>query len=285
MAVAGAVVLGSQDLATGVILRLANDRGAAGAVVLYNLAWTVFLLPWAVLAVPLATAAFPTLAARWQSGDLDRYAVTVARTTRGILLATCGAAAVMIATARPAARVVVLGAPGGVDPHVLARALVTFAPGLVGYGLVAHLSRAHYARNDARTPAVATATGWLIAVIVDVVLVAAMPRDWTAAALGIGTSVGMTAAGGLLAVTLRRRAGARALDGVTATTSASLGAAVAAAGLGYLLGRALPDAGVAGSAALTVVVAAAAVAVFGGVVAMLDRPTLALVLRRGRADG
>src|SRR4051794_25980897 len=44
MAFAGAVVLGSQDLATGLILRLANDRGEAGAVVLYNLAWTVFLL-------------------------------------------------------------------------------------------------------------------------------------------------------------------------------------------------------------------------------------------------
>jgi putative peptidoglycan lipid II flippase len=284
MAVAGAVVLGSQDLATGVILRLANDRGAAGAVVLYNLAWTVFLLPWAVLAVPLATAAFPTLAARWQAGDLDRYAVTVARTTRGILLATFGAAAVMIATALPAARVVVLGAPGGVDPHVLARALVTFAPGLVGYGLVAHLSRAHYARNDARTPAVATAAGWLIAVIADVILVATLPRDWTAAALGIGTTVGMTAAGGWLAVTLRRRAGARALDGVTATTSASLAAAVAAAALGYLLGRALPDAGVAGSAAFTVVVAAAALGVFGATVAALDRPTLDLVLRRGKTD-
>src|SRR4051812_28889748 len=157
MAIAGAVVLGSQDLATGAILRLANDRGSGGAVVLFNLAWAVFLLPWAVLAVPIATAAFPTLTARWQSGDRDSYSATVARTTRGVVLATAGAAAVMVATAPPAARVLVLGAPGGVAPHVLARALVTFAPGLLGYGIIAHLSRAHYARGDARTPAVATA--------------------------------------------------------------------------------------------------------------------------------
>jgi putative peptidoglycan lipid II flippase len=284
MAVAGAVVLASQDLATAVILRLANDRGDAGAVVLYNLAWTVFLLPWAVLAVPLATAAFPTLSARWQAGDLDRYGATVARTTRGIIVATAGAAAVMIATSRPAARVVVLGAPGGVDPHILARALVTFAPGLVGYGMVAHLSRAHYARNDARTPAVATAAGWTLAVVVDIVLVLALPRDWTAAALGIGTTVGMTAAGGALALTLRRRAGADALHRVMPTAWAAVAGATVAAALGYLFGRALPDSGVAASAVFTGVVAAVALTIFLGVVAVLDRSTLTLLLRRRRAD-
>ncbi|MDQ1747410.1 MAG: putative peptidoglycan lipid flippase, partial [Frankiaceae bacterium] len=74
LALAGAVTLGSQDLATAGILRLANDRGATGAVVLYTLAWTVFLVPWAVLAVPLATTAFPTLVARWEAGETSRYA-------------------------------------------------------------------------------------------------------------------------------------------------------------------------------------------------------------------
>src|SRR4051794_7979752 len=113
MAVAGAVVLGSQDLATAAILRLANDSGSAGAVVLYNLGWTVFLLPWSVLAVPLATTAFPVLTARWQAGDRTAYVETGARTARAVMLATAGAAAVLIATAAPAARVVVLGAPGG----------------------------------------------------------------------------------------------------------------------------------------------------------------------------
>ena len=48
MALAGALVLGSQDIATAVVIRLTNAQGSTGAVVLYNLAWTVFLLPWAV---------------------------------------------------------------------------------------------------------------------------------------------------------------------------------------------------------------------------------------------
>ena len=284
MAVAGAVVLGSQDLATGVILRLANDRGSGGAVVLYNLAWTVFLLPWAVLAVPLATAAFPTLAARWQAGDAARYATTVARTTRGVVLATAGAAAVMIATARPAARVIVLGAPGGVPPHVLARALVTFAPGLIGYGIVAHLSRAHYARNDARTPAVATATGWAIVVVADIVLVALLPRDWTAAALGLGTSIGMTVAGAWLAVALRRNTGRTGLAGVATTTVVSAAAAAIAAAAGFGLASALPAGSVAASLGATAVVAGGCLALFVAVVGWLDRPTLQLVLRRRTPD-
>lgn len=285
MAIAGAVVLGSQDLATGAILRLANDRGAGGAVVLFNLAWTVFLLPWAVLAVPIATAAFPTLTARWQAGDTDRYADTVARTTRAVLLATAGAAAVMVATALPAARVLVLGAPGGVAPHVLARSLVTFAPGLVGYGIVAHLSRAHYARGDARTPAVATAAGWALVVAADVLLVNAMPREWTAAALGIGSTIGLTVAGAWLAVSLRRRVGPAGLAGVAMTTSAAGVAAALAAAVGYAAARALPGMAVAGSIGITVLVAAAAIVVFAVIVHRFDPTTVRLLVRRGRVEG
>jgi len=285
MAVAGAVVLGSQDLATGAILRLANDRGSGGAVVLFNLAWAVFLLPWAVLAVPIATAAFPTLTARWQSGERDRYADTVARTTRAVVLATAGAAAVMVATALPAARVLVLGAPGGVAPHVLARALVAFAPGLVGYGIVAHLSRAHYARGDARTPALATAAGWALVVAADVVLVAAMPREWTATALGLGSTIGLSFAGAWLAVSLRRQVGAAGLAGVTSTTAVCFGAGVLAAAAGYALARALPGVGIAGSVGFTVVTAGLALAVFVLVVARLDRTALELLIRRGRPAG
>jgi len=285
MAVAGAVVLGSQDLATGAILRLANDRGSGGAVVLFNLAWTVFLLPWAVLAVPIATAAFPTLTARWQAGDRDAYADTVARTTRAVLLATAGAAAVMAATALPAARVLVLGAPGGVAPHVLARALVAFAPGLVGYGIVAHLSRAHYARGDARTPALATAVGWALVVVADVVFVSAMPRDWAATALGLGSSLGLTVAGGWLAISLRHRVGSASLAGVVPTSAASIAAAVVAAGAGYAAARALPGVGVAGSVGITVVVAAVAIAIFLGIVGRFDPATVRLLMRGGRARG
>jgi putative peptidoglycan lipid II flippase len=285
LAISGAVVLGAQDLATGAILRLANDRGAHGAVVLYNLAWSVFVVPWAVLAVPIATAAFPSLSARWSSGDAAGYSALTARGTRAVLLAAAGAGALMVAASSPAARILVVGAPGNVAPAELARALVAFAPGLVGYGLVAFLTRAHYARGDARTAAIATATGWAAVVAADVGLVIELPRTWTVTALGVGTTVGMTIAGGWLALALRRSVGESVLAGAGRALIAGLAAAAGAGAVGMGLAALLPRAGAAGS-----VVVAAAVAVVTSVGFLLlanvfDRATLSLVIRRRVTHG
>lgn len=284
LAVAGAVTLGSQDLATAGILRLANDRGATGAVVLYTLAWTVFLVPWAVLAVPLATTAFPTLVARWEAGESARYAATSAATSRAVVLSASAAAAVLVAAALPVARVVILGAPGSASPVELARALATFAPGLVGYGLVAHLTRVHVARGDPRTPAIATGVGWLVVVAADVALVVAMPRDWTAAALGIGTTIGMTVAALGLAVALVRRAGSATLTGLARTTAAAIGSGAVAAGLALLVARALPAAGALVSTAASMLVGGLCLVVFVAVIRVLDPDALRMV-RRGLGAG
>jgi len=284
LAIAGAVTLGSQDLATAGILRLANDRGATGAVVLYTLAWTVFLVPWAVLAVPLATTAFPTLVARWEAGDAARYAATAAATSRAVVLSASAAAAVLVAAALPVARVVILGAPGSASPVELARALATFAPGLVGYGLVAHLTRVHVARGDPRTPAIATGAGWLVVVAADVALVVAMPRDWTAAALGIGTTIGMTVAAAGLATALARRAGSATLAGLARTTAAAVGSGAIAAGLALLVARALPAAGAVVSTAASLLVGGLCLLLFVALTRVLDPDALRMV-RRGLGAG
>ena len=285
LAISGAVALGAQDLATGAILRLANDRGSHGAVVLYNLAWSVFVVPWAVLAVPIATAAFPALSARWSTGDTDQYADLTARGSRAVLVVTAGAAAVMVAVAIPAARVLVVGAPGDVAPAVLARALIAFAPGLLGYGVLAFLTRAHYARGDARTAAAAAAVGWAVVVAVDVVLVVVLPRTWTVTALGVGTTVGMTIAGAWLTVTMHRSVGGQVLAGARRAVIAGLAAAAVAAVLGVGLAAVLPRAGVVGSAFATALVGVVTVGGFVAVAATIDRATVRMVLQRRVADG
>jgi putative peptidoglycan lipid II flippase len=280
MAIAGALVIGSQDIATAVVLRLANAYGSDGSVVLYNLAWTVFTVPWAVAAVPLATSAFPGLTAAWQRGDRDRYSATTARTARVTLIVIAATAAVMGAAAGPVARIVVLGAPGNVPPTVLARGLAMFAPGLIGYAFVALLSRALYAQNNARTPAAAVVVGWLVAIGVDIALVAALPADWSVAAFGIGTSIGVTVSGVWLLVALRRSAGADALSGVPHAAVAALVGGLAGASCGALLARAAPATGVAGDLVIILAVAAVALGVHTAVVALTDRPTLRLLLDR-----
>jgi putative peptidoglycan lipid II flippase len=282
MAVSGALVLGSQDIATAVVLRLANQRGTGGAVVIYNLAWTVFSVPWAVVAVPLATSTFPGLTAAWQAGERERYDETVARTARVMLLAIAGAAALMVATAAPVARVVVLGAPGHVDPDLLSRGLVCFAPGLLGYALVALLSRALYAQGNARTPAIAALVGWLVAIGVDVVLAFTLSSGWTVAAIGIGTSVGVSVSGVWLVVSVLRSAGGAALAGLRRAVLAAVVPGLVAAGAGYAVASQLHRAGVLVNLVVAVGVAGLALGVHLGLAAALDRSTVQMLVSRGR---
>jgi putative peptidoglycan lipid II flippase len=264
------------------VLRLANDRGTDGAVVLYNLAWTVFTVPWAVAAVPLATSAFPGLTSSWQAGDRATYTAAVARTARVMLVVVAGASALMIATAGPLAKVVVLGAPGHVAPEILSRGLVAFAPGLLGYGFVALLSRSLYAQGNARTPATAAVGGWAVAIVADIVLAAALPRSWTVAALGIGTSIGVSVSGLWLLWAVRRSAGDGSTTGVSRAASAGIGGGAFAALAGWGVALAFPAGGMLHHIAAAAVAGVAVVAVHLAIAGAIDRPTIAVLLARGR---
>jgi len=283
LALAGAVGLAAQQVSVAVVLRLADTAQPRGGIVLYNLAWTLFLLPWAVFAVPIATSAFPVLSGRAAAGDVAGYAGTAATTTRAVVLVSTAAAAVLVATALPAARMLVLGTPGNPDPAELARGLVAFAPGLLGYGLVAHLGRALYAAGEGRAAGLATVAGWLTVAVADVALVAAFPAGWTVAALGAGNTVGMTVAGGLMLRSLGRSTAGAGLTGVPRALAVAIPAAAAAAVAGRLVAGLLPDAGTLGSSAVAAVAAVVAVGVFGVLALLADAEDVRTL--RGLARG
>jgi putative peptidoglycan lipid II flippase len=232
LATGGVAGLAAQQVALVVALRLAAD-GQEGAVIVFTVATALFLLPWAVLAVPVATSVFPALS----SADDPEFAELLSRATRSVLLAMTGAAAVLAVAALPVAQLLVRGAPGVESSAELAHATVAFAPGLVGYGLLALLARALYARDDARTPAVATVTGWLAVAVADVVLVLALPDAERVVLLGAGNTVGVTVAGALLLLGLRRTAGPAVFAG--APRSAVTGSV--AAGVAVVAGLLVPD--------------------------------------------
>jgi putative peptidoglycan lipid II flippase len=234
LAGAGVVALAAQQLALVVALRLAAG-GEQGSVVVLTLALAVFLVPWAVLAVPLATSAFPLLSAAADDGDDARYAEVAARTARAVVVVGTGSAAVLAAVAVPAATVLLEGAPGaGAGADELAGAVAAFAPGLLGYGLVALLSRALYARGRARDAAVGTAGGWLAVVVVDLALVAVLPDADRVLLLGLGHTAGTTV-GALLLLAALRRSDPRALAGTARTAAAGTAAALAATGAAALV--------------------------------------------------
>ncbi|NYI03371.1 murein biosynthesis integral membrane protein MurJ [Allostreptomyces psammosilenae] len=229
LAIAGVATLGAQQLAMLTVVKL-SAQGTTGALVTYQNTWMVYLLPYAVLAVPIATSAFPRLSAHGAEGDTDAFARLAATTTRAVLLVGFAGAGLLAATALPVARVFDAAGAGDVGWQVMARALVAFAPGLVGYALIAHLGRALGALGRPGPAAVATVLGWAAVVAADLALVRVVPREWLVAALGLGNTVGMTVAGALLLRAVAVHSGRAALTGVVR--------AGAAGGLGAVCGGA-----------------------------------------------
>jgi putative peptidoglycan lipid II flippase len=286
----GVAAVAGQQLALLVVLGFAQPPAPEGAIVAYTLAQTIFLLPWAVLAVPVATSAFPRLSAAHAAGDHGAYQRTLSASTRSVLLLTLLAAAALIATARPAADVIVAISEGDQDPTALAWAIAAFAPGLVGYGLLALLTRALYAAGAARSAAVVTTAGWALGMTADVLLATALPVGQRVAALAAGHTIGMTVLGAALLVLTARRTGAGSVAGSARAGLIGLGAAVVATAAGLGVGAMFGGAGVAASVGQGILVGAIVLVVFGAVAVLADaedvRPLFrALVARlvRGRA--
>ncbi|HVE74165.1 MAG TPA: lipid II flippase MurJ [Mycobacteriales bacterium] len=201
LAMAGAAALVAQQIALVVALRLAAN-GPAGSVVVFQVATAVFLLPWAVLAVPLATTVFPQLSSAAERGDEATFSRLSGEALRRVLFLTGAAAVLLAALADLVARLLVGNVAGTAPVDDLAAAIVGFAPGLVGYGVLALASRALFARDATRIAAVAMVVGWLVVAVADIALVRADVA--TAAALAWGNTIGMTVAGLLLLAGLWR---------------------------------------------------------------------------------
>jgi putative peptidoglycan lipid II flippase len=267
LAAAGVAGLAAQQVALVVALRLAADS-ARGGPARFTVATALFLLPWAVLAVPIATSAFPRMAAADDAG----YADVTGRAVRAVVVLSLAGAAALAAVAVPAARLL--------DPDqaaALAGAVRAFAPGLLGYGLLALLTRALYARGQGRAAGTATVAGWLAVAAADVVLV--LGTDLApVTALGLGNTVGMTVAALLLVRAVRRRSpGALQGSGRTAAT-ATVAALVAG---GALTALPLPaDPAVPATVLLGAGLAGAATLLYAGLLRVAD-PAALRGLRRG----
>jgi putative peptidoglycan lipid II flippase len=271
LALAGVLTLAGQQVLAAVAIRLANAGAPDGTQVAYAAALTVFLVPWAALAVPLATSVYPGLAESAELGDEEGYRRSLAPVAVLVVVGTAVAAAVTVAIAGPMARVFLSGGTPGTQV-ALRDTIVAFAPGLVGYGLVALLTRSLYARGLWKAPTACVVGGWLLAVVADVVLSAVLPARDRALALGAGHSIGVTVAGVALLVVVTRVAGRPAVAGVVRAGGPALVAAVlgGAAGLyvaGLLGADPVPDGGVLAAVGIGVV-AAGVVAVIATAVIM-----------------
>lgn len=287
LAIAGVLTLAGQQVVAAVAIRLANDDVPDGTLVVYTAGLTMFLVPWAALAVPLATSAYPGLSERADAGDEAGFARALAPVAVLTVVATAVAAGVLAAVAGPMARVFLASGP---DDAVAALrdTTVAFAPGLVGYGLVALLARALYAQGLWKSPTVCVVGGWLVALVADLVLAQALPPADRAFALGLGHTLGVTVGGLGLLVVVARTNGAAALAGVGRAGGAAVAGAVAGAAAGLAVAGALgadpvPGPGVPAAIGAGVLVAVVVLAVALAVMMGTARGPLTAALRALRA--
>ncbi|GAA0920316.1 murein biosynthesis integral membrane protein MurJ [Nonomuraea longicatena] len=284
LASAGMAGLLAQQAAMIVVLVLANRMGG-GAIATYNYAWAIYLVPYAVLAVPIATSAFPRLSA---AGDRGEFAALSAGGARAVVLVSGLAAGVLAAVAEPGAALF-LDENTDVPPVELARTIALFAPGLVGYGLIAHLSRVLYALGRGRAAAAGVVAGWLVAAVAQAGFALALPDAWKIAGLALGMSVGMTVGGMVLLVAVVRVRGGAAVAGLWRAGAAAL----AGGGAAFLVGAAVVAVirPVGTWAELSAIALGGVLALAAGVLVavLVDRPdarALAARFRRGaRSDG
>ena len=280
LATAGVATLIAQDASVAVVIVLANSRGGSGALVLYSFAWAVFFVPYAVLVVPIATSAFPELSARSASFD-----ATSATSTRAVMVAAWLGVAGMAGTAIPLARVFQSHVGQAADARQLAIALAAFAPGLVGYGLTAHLSRVLYADGRSRASALAVSGGWLLVIVADLLIVPFVPRSAVVPWLGAASTIGLTSSGVALLLLVRRFRGPDALRGCGRAGLAGLAGALAGAAAGLGVSVALRTTGFLPNVAVTVLASGAVLVAFLAVVAVADGGDLRAVLRRTALGG
>jgi len=195
LAVAGVGALLAQQVSVLVVMLLALDRGQDGTINLFQWSQAVYWLPYAVLVVPLATAVYPRLAELASHHDLAPFARVAETSTRAVLAVSFAGVAGLIAVAPAVAQVFAIWN----DTTGMASALTWMAPGVVGLGLIFHVSRVLYSMDRARAALVGTSLGWVAvsaAAVIAVRLLAPTGGDSPATLVGLGLahSIGMSIA-------------------------------------------------------------------------------------------
>jgi putative peptidoglycan lipid II flippase len=275
LAIYGIAALITQDVASLVVVLLANGHGYRGALVLYGYGWQVFEACYAVLAISVSVSAFPVLAVN-EGTEFDE---TAASSTRAVLLLSLLGTAVIVAISVPAAHV--LASYAGQVPQ-LAAGFALFALGLAGYGLVACLSRVLLAAGRTATAAIIVSGGWVLVIVADIVLISEAHGGSVVPLLALGNTIGLTASGLALFVAVGRVRGSAALRGTPRAAICGAAAAIAGAGAGAGVAAALPTAGTLAECFTGLLAAVCAVAAFGVVAWFLDNGDLRAALGRAR---
>jgi putative peptidoglycan lipid II flippase len=198
----------ANQLAFLVIIILAGR--VQGGISAYAYAFIVFSLPHAIFAVSIFTALLPGMSARWTEGNPDGVRLLFSRGVRDTATVILPAALGYMALALPISRLLFEhGHAQLVDARLIASTLRAFAVGLPFFSAFQLLTRAFYAMQDTRTPALVNIAAAVVNVGADLLFMLGFGLGVPGLALGHATSY--LFASGVCLVILRRRIGG--LDG------------------------------------------------------------------------
>jgi putative peptidoglycan lipid II flippase len=228
-----------------VVIMLANR--AQGGYTAYSYAYIFFQLPYAIFAVSVFTALLPPLSSRWLDRDVAGYRSLLSLGLRVTALVALPAAAGYIALASPIIHLLLQHGrttPAGAD--LVSGTLVLFATGLLSFSLFQLLLRGFYAMQDTRTPALINLGATALGTAVNFIYF----RYLGVKGLALGQTTAYTIAAIAALLVIRSRLGSidgRRLAGsmsriAVAAVGTGLAAALAAVGLGTMLGTATPGA-------------------------------------------
>jgi putative peptidoglycan lipid II flippase len=223
----------ANQLAYLVVMVLNNAVDPERGYTVYPTAFIYFQLPYAIFAVSIFTALLPGMSDGWAAGRPDRVRTLFSRGVRDMVVIVVPAALGYLVLAEPIIRL--LAEYGAVDPGdvtLLAHTLQGFAVGLPFFAAFQLLTRASYATQDARTPALVNVAAAGINVVADLLFVA---FGWGVPGLALGHAVSYLAGTLILAALLRRRLdgfdGRRIAETVAKVVPASVVTAAVAFGI------------------------------------------------------
>lgn len=183
------------------VLYLAN--GSEGGVVVYQLAYVLFMLPVSLFAVPMFTTAFPDLARAVRKRRWIDFGGEVGRISRSVGLLSIASVGALCALATPLAHVLALGHASQRVVEV-AGAIVGFSIGVPGFAMMLLLTRVAYSYQDTRTPTLVNLGVTVLGVVAMAALVAVVDDAERITVVGVGYGVAQLGGAAVLGLAVRR---------------------------------------------------------------------------------
>lgn len=176
----------------------------SGGLSTYQYAFVLFQLPYAIFGVSIFTALVPGMSGRWAAGDRDGVRALQSKGLRTTAVILLPAAAGYLALAIPIAVVVFRhGNTSFAEAVLLGRTLQAFSLGLVFFALFQLLSRAFYAMQDTRTPALINIGAAAVNIGADLLFTKGF--GWGVQGLALGHAISYIISTAACLVILRRR--------------------------------------------------------------------------------